>query len=207
MRNALLTISSITLTFNLLAETPIATCKECGTPPPPVAECKDCQAPNGAPTVPGSTVKTERIVDGWLQGKYPKVETGPYFSGDFAQVMGNAKKSGKLIILSVGRDQCPNTTRFYHYMETGMIDLDPSKVTYVKLNGDRDEDKELFGTYFENSEIIFPFVGVMNGYGATFGYRNGYGTSDAFNSFFANAFAAADKWKAERAAWKKESGK
>lgn len=197
--SALLTISLATLTLTGSAATPIALCKDC-EPTNAVVVCKDCEAPNGAPTVAGSAAHPENIVDGWLQGKYPKIESGPYFSGDFNQVKEAAKKDHKLIVMSVGRDACPNTTRFYHYLESGMIDLKPDRIIYLKLNGDNEEHVNLFSTYFENTEVTFPFVGVMNGEGGTFGFRNGYGTSEAFNEFFAKAIDAEKKWREDRAA-------
>lgn len=153
---------------------------------------------NTAPVVKPAVVKNDKIVEGWVLGKYPTVESGPYFSGHFSDVMAQAKRENKLIFVSVGRDQCPNTTRFYHYMEFGLLPLNKEKFIYVKFDGDNYEHMDLFHTYFELSSILFPFVGVMNGEGATFGYRGGYGTAEQFTAFIQSALAAEQKWKAER---------
>lgn len=153
---------------------------------------------NTAPVVMPAVVKNDKIVEGWVLGKYPTVESGPYFSGDFRDVMARAAREKKLIFVSVGRDQCPNTTRFYHYLESGLLPLSTEKFIYVKFDGDNYEHVDLFHTYFELSSILFPFVGVMNGEGATFGYRGGYGTAEQFTAFIQSALAAEKKWQAER---------
>jgi len=153
---------------------------------------------NTAPVVMPAVVKNDKIVEGWVLGKYPSVESGPYFSGDFNEVMARAKREKKLIFVSVGRDQCPNTTRFYHYLESGLLPFSTEKFIYVKFHGDNYEQVDLFHTYFELSSILFPFVGVMNGEGATFGYRGGYGTAEQFTDFIQSALAAEQKWLAER---------
>jgi hypothetical protein len=136
-----------------------------------------------APVVRPPHVDQKKIKDGWLFARYPKVDSGPYFKGNLDTVVEKAFKEKKCVLVSIGRDACPLTTQFYHYVASGLVPLDWSKYVYVKLDIDDYVQQDAFCQYFMVEGNILPFVGVINRDGIASELHYGYGTSDDFAVF------------------------
>lgn len=136
-----------------------------------------------APVVKPPHVDQKKIKEGWLYGRYPKADSGPYFKGNLDAVIDKAYKQKKCVVVSIGRDACPLTTRFYHYVESGLVPLDLSKYVYVKLDIDDYEQQDAFCQHFMVEGNLLPFIGVINKDGIASELHYGYGTSDDFAAF------------------------
>ena len=135
------------------------------------------------PIVKPPHIDQKKIKDGWLFGRYPKADSGPYFKGNLEAVIDKGLKEKKCIVVSIGRDACPLTTRFYHYVESGLVPLDMSKYVYVKLDIDDYEQQEAFCQHFMVEGNLLPFIGVITKEGLASELHYGYGTSDDFAEF------------------------
>lgn len=136
-----------------------------------------------APVVKPPSIDQKKIKDGWLYGRYPKADSGPYFKGNLDAVIEKAQKDKKCVVVSIGRDACPLTTRFYHYVESGLVPLDMDKYVYVKLDIDDYEQQEAFCQHFMVEGNLLPFIGVITKDGRATDLHYGYGTSDDFAAF------------------------
>ena len=115
-------------------------------------------------------------------------ETEKYINKDFPSYMETALKTNKLLFVSIGRDACSNCIQFYDYIKNGQLKLDEKKFIYLKLDIDNQEHVDYFSSYFSVMGNVLPFVGVMNGSGATFGApRTGYGTAEDYQEFLKKA--------------------
>ncbi|MEI7945330.1 MAG: hypothetical protein WCJ02_01475 [bacterium] len=128
-------------------------------------------------------VDQKKIKEGWLFGRYPKADSGPYFKGNLDAVIEKAQKDKKWVVVSIGRDACPLTTRFYHYVESGLVPLDMDKYVYVKLDIDDYEQQDAFCQHFMVEGNLLPFIGVITKDGRATDLHYGYGTSDDFAAF------------------------
>ena len=122
-------------------------------------------------------------------------ETEKYIDKDFPVYMEEAAKTNKLLLVSLGRETCSNCTKFYNYIKKGELKLDENKFMYLKLDIDNYDQQSYFFAYFSVMGNILPFVGVMNGTGATFGApRTGFGTPEAYQEFIKNALDDEKAW-------------
>ena len=136
-----------------------------------------------SPVIKPPRVDQKKIKDGWLFGRYPKADSGPYFTGNLDSVIDKSLKEKKCVVVSIGRDACPLTTRFYHYVESGLVPLDMSKYVYVKLDIDNYEQQEAFCQHFMVEGNLLPFIGLITKEGIASELHYGYGTSDDFAEF------------------------
>jgi len=136
-----------------------------------------------APVVKPPPVDQKKIREGWLWGRYPKADSGPYFSGNLDAILENAQKTKKCVVISIGRDACPLTTRFYHYVESGLVPLDKDKYDYVKLDIDNYEHQDIFCRHFMVDGNLLPFIGIIKKDGRASDLHYGFGTSDDFALF------------------------
>lgn len=136
-----------------------------------------------SPVVKPPRVDQKKIKEGWLFGRYPKADSGPYFSGNLDAVIEKAQEEKKCVIVSIGRDACPLTTRFYHYVESGLVPLDMNKYVYVKLDIDDYEQQDAFCRLFLVEGNLLPFIGIIKKDGRATDLHYGYGTSDDFVAF------------------------
>jgi hypothetical protein len=136
-----------------------------------------------APIVKPPPIDQKKIKEGWLFGRYPKADSGPYFAGNLDNVIDKALKEKKCVVVSIGRDACPLTTRFYHYVESGLVPLDMSRYVYVKLDIDDYVQQEAFCQHFMVEGNLLPFIGVITKEGIASELHYGYGTSDDFAEF------------------------
>jgi chloramphenicol O-acetyltransferase len=123
------------------------------------------------------------------------VETEKYIEKDFPSYMAEAVKTNKLLLVSIGREACSNCINFYDYLKDGSLKLDEKKFIYLKLDIDNQEHLDYFSSYFSVMGNVLPFVGVMNGSGATFGTpRTGYGTAEDYQEFIKKALDDEKEW-------------
>jgi len=122
-------------------------------------------------------------------------ETEKYIDKKFPSYMEEAVKTNKLLFVSIGRDACSNCTKFYDTIKQGQLKLDEKKFIYLKLDIDNQEHLDYFSSYFSIIGNILPFVGVMNGSGATFGTpRTGYGTAEDYQELITKALDDEKEW-------------
>jgi hypothetical protein len=122
-------------------------------------------------------------------------ETDKYIEKDFPSYMEEALKTNKLIFVSIGRESCSNCTKFYDYIKKGQLKLDEKKFIYLKLDIDNQEHLDYFSSYFSVMGNVLPYVGVLNGSGATFGTpRTGFGTPEDYQEFITKALDDEKEW-------------
>ena len=122
-------------------------------------------------------------------------ETEKYIDKDFPVYMEEATKTNKLLFVSIGREACSNCIKFYNYIKKGELKLDETKFTYLKLDIDNYDHQNYFFSYFLVMGNVLPFVGVMNGTGATFGSpRTGFGTPEDYQDFIKKALDDEKAW-------------
>jgi chloramphenicol O-acetyltransferase len=127
-------------------------------------------------------------------------ETEKYIEKDFPSYMTEAVKTNKLLFISIGREACSNCVKFYDYIKDGSLKLDEKKFIYLKLDIDNQEHVDYFSSYFTVMGNVLPFVGVMNGSGATFGAsRTGYGTAEDYQEFLKKALEDEKDWNEKQA--------
>ncbi|MEI7945060.1 MAG: hypothetical protein WCJ02_00100 [bacterium] len=122
-------------------------------------------------------------------------ETEKYIDKDFPVYMEEATKTNKLLFVSIGREACSNCIKFYNYIKKGELKLDENKFIYLKLDIDNYDHQNYFTSYFSVMGNVLPFVGVLNGSGATFGdTRTGFGTPEAYQEFIQRALDDEKSW-------------
>ena len=122
-------------------------------------------------------------------------ETEKYIDKDFPAYMEEATKTNKLLFVSIGREACSNCIKFYNYIKKGELKLDETKFMYLKLDIDNYDHQNYFSSYFSVMGNILPFVGVLNGTGATFGDpRTGFGTPEDYQEFIKRALDDEKAW-------------
>ena len=87
----------------------------------------------------------------------------PYLTEDFNAACEKAKKEGKLVFVSLGREICGRCQKFYGFVKTGQVTIDPKKYVFIRLDVDNYEHREYFYSTFDPPDSRLPFVGVMDG--------------------------------------------
>ena len=87
----------------------------------------------------------------------------PYLTEDFSSACEKAKKEGKLVFVSLGREICGRCQKFYGFVKTGQVTIDPKRYVFIRLDVDNYEHREYFYSTFEPPDRKLPFVGVMDG--------------------------------------------
>ena len=82
---------------------------------------------------------------------------------DFDDVCTAAGKSGKVLLVSIGREACGRCQVFYEQVRRGEVSFDGSKVYFVRLSIDDESQRSYFMSTFIPDDSHLPFVGVMNG--------------------------------------------
>jgi hypothetical protein len=122
-------------------------------------------------------------------------ETEKYIDKEFPAYMEEAVKTNKLMLVSIGREACGNCIKFYNYIKKGELKLDEKKFMYLKLDIDNYDHQNYFFSYFSVMGNILPFVGVMDGTGATFGDpHTGFGTPEDYQAFIKKALDDEKAW-------------
>lgn len=100
-----------------------------------------------------------------LRAKPEKAKLPEYLpeSEDFDDVCQRAKKDGKLVFVSIGREICGRCQVFYEYVKRGDVTVDPKKFVFVRLSIDNESQRNYFFSTFSPENSHLPFVGVMNG--------------------------------------------
>ena len=92
-----------------------------------------------------------------------QVTLPPYLTEDFNAACEKAKKEGKLVFVSLGREICGRCQKFYGFVKTGQVTIDPKKYVFIRLDVDNYEHREYFYSTFDPPDRKLPFVGVMDG--------------------------------------------
>ena len=92
-----------------------------------------------------------------------QVALPPYLTEDFNAACEKAKKEGKLVFVSLGREICGRCQKFYGFVKTGQVTIDPKKYIFIRLDVDNYEHREYFYSTFDPPDRKLPFVGVMDG--------------------------------------------
>ena len=92
-----------------------------------------------------------------------KVALPPYLTEDFNAVCEKAKREKKLVFVSLGREICGRCQKFYGFVKTGQVTIDPKKYVFIRLDVDNYEHREYFYSTFDPPDRKLPFVGVMDG--------------------------------------------
>ena len=92
-----------------------------------------------------------------------QVALPPYLTEDFNAACEKAKKEGKLVFVSLGREICGRCQKFYGFVKTGQVTIDPKRYVFIRLDVDNYEHREYFYSTFEPPDRKLPFVGVMDG--------------------------------------------
>ena len=82
------------------------------------------------------------------------VELPPYLTEDFNAACEKAKKEGRLVFVSIGREICGRCQKFYGFVKDGV---------FIRLDIDNYEHREYFYSTFDPPDRKLPFVGVMDG--------------------------------------------
>lgn len=86
-----------------------------------------------------------------------------YLTTPFDELCEQAKKDGKLIFVSIGREKCGLCQKYYKMMREDQIRIDTNRFEIVRLDIDNEEHRGYFMSVFEPDTQWLPFVGVMNG--------------------------------------------
>ena len=92
-----------------------------------------------------------------------QVALPPYLTEDFNSACEKAKKEGKLVFVSLGREICGRCQKFYGFVKNGQVTIDPKKYVFIRLDVDNYEHREYFYSTFDPPDRKLPFVGVMDG--------------------------------------------
>ena len=87
----------------------------------------------------------------------------PYLEEDFDAACQKAKKEGRLVFVSLGREICGRCQKFYGFVRNGQVSIDPKKYVFIRLDVDNYEHREYFYSTFDPPDRKLPFVGVMDG--------------------------------------------
>ena len=87
----------------------------------------------------------------------------PYLTDDFNAACEKAKKEGRLVFVSIGREICGRCQKFYGFVKDGKVKIDEKKYVFIRLDIDNYEHREYFYSTFEPPDRKLPFVGVMDG--------------------------------------------
>ena len=87
----------------------------------------------------------------------------PYLTEDFNAACEKAKKEGKLVFVSLGREICGRCQKFYGFVKDGKVKIDEKKYVFIRLDIDNYEHREYFYSTFDPPDRKLPFVGVMDG--------------------------------------------
>jgi hypothetical protein len=87
----------------------------------------------------------------------------PYLVEDFSAACEKAKKEGRLVLVSLGREICGRCQKFYGFVRDGQVKIDPKKYVFIRLDVDNYEHREYFYSTFDPPDRKLPFVGVMDG--------------------------------------------
>ena len=91
------------------------------------------------------------------------VELPPYLTEDFNAACEKAKKEGRLVFVSIGREICGRCQKFYGFVKDGKVKIDEKKYVFIRLDIDNYEHREYFYSTFDPPDRKLPFVGVMDG--------------------------------------------
>ena len=91
------------------------------------------------------------------------VELPPYLTEDFNAACEKAKKEGRLVFVSIGREICGRCQKFYGFVRNGQVTIDTKKYVFIRLDVDNYEHREYFYSTFDPPDRKLPFVGVMDG--------------------------------------------
>ena len=91
------------------------------------------------------------------------VELPPYLTEDFNAACEKAKKEGRLVFVSIGREICGRCQKFYGFVRDGKVTIDEKKYVFIRLDIDNYEHREYFYSTFDPPDRKLPFVGVMDG--------------------------------------------
>ena len=91
------------------------------------------------------------------------VELPPYLTEDFNAACDKAKKEGRLVFVSIGREICGLCQKFYGFVRDGKVKIDEKKYVFIRLDIDNYEHREYFYSTFDPPDRKLPFVGVMDG--------------------------------------------
>ncbi len=121
------------------------------------ATCTGAEAPS-----PHELVRRQLEV---LRAKPVKAELPPYLSpdADFDDVCQWAKKEGKLVFVSIGREACGRCQVFYEYVKRGEVAIDGKKFEFIRLSIDDESQRSYFMSTFNPMDRHLPYVGVMDG--------------------------------------------
>ena len=92
-----------------------------------------------------------------------QVALPPYLTEDFNAACEKAKREKKLVFVSLGREICGRCQKFYGFVKSGQVTIDPKKYVFIRLDVDNYEHREYFYSTFEPPDRKLPFVGVMDG--------------------------------------------
>ena len=101
---------------------------------------------------------TNSVVSARAQAALP-----PYMEEDFNSACEKAKKDGKLLLVSMGREICGRCQKFYGFIRDGQVRIDPKRYVFIHLDVDNYEHREYFYSTFDPPDRKLPFVGVMDG--------------------------------------------
>ena len=87
----------------------------------------------------------------------------PYLTEDFSSACEKAKKEGRLVFVSIGREICGRCQKFYGFVRDGKVKINPKKYVFIRLDIDNYEHREYFYSTFDPPDRKLPFVGVMDG--------------------------------------------
>ena len=100
-----------------------------------------------------------------LRAKPEKAELPPYLApdADFDDACQRAKKEGKLVFVSSGREACGRCQVFYEYVKRGELKIDDRKFVFIRLSIDDESQRSYFLSTFSPMDRHLPYVGVMDG--------------------------------------------
>ena len=100
-----------------------------------------------------------------LRAKLEKAELPPYLppDADFDDACQRAKKEGKLVFVSIGREACGRCQVFYEYVKRGELKIDDKKFVFIRLSIDDESQRSYFLSTFTPMDRHLPYVGVMDG--------------------------------------------
>ena len=82
---------------------------------------------------------------------------------DFDDACQRAKKEGKLVFVSIGREACGRCQVFYEYVKRGELKIDEKKFAFIRLSIDDESQRNYFLSTFTPMDRHLPYVGVMDG--------------------------------------------